>query len=86
MWAGLLQGRSTHPCGAKGCGNGLTVPLRLGYRRLVVVERGWLEGMESGSVKVYSLRVWLGSGGGAVGDINIDPQRPHNVHSYQHWG
>ena len=47
-WVDLLQGRSIHPRVAKGCGNGLTVLLLLEYRRLAVVERGWLEGMESG--------------------------------------
>ena len=43
-------------------------------------------GWSLGSVKVYGLWIWLRRGGSAKGDINMDPQRPHNVHSYQHWG
>ena len=39
-----------------------------------------------GSIEVYGLWIWLGRHSGAAGDINTDLQRPHNVHSYRHWG
>ena len=52
--------------------------------------RAWLPGgggvWSLGSVKVYGLWIWLDRRGIAASDINMDPQTPHNVHSYQHWG
>ena len=44
------------------------------------------EGWSLSSIEMYGLWIWLGRRGSAAGDVDMDLQSPHDVHSYQHWG
>ena len=86
----VLLGRSIRPRWASGYGSVLDVLSLRVCQWLATTERGWLGGgggvLRLGGVEMNGLRVQLCRRGSAVGDIDADAQRSHDVHSYQHRG